>query len=387
MKHKKPTLALVTLPLSKFGEIFVVQLLQIIEPLCNKVYLITGNFAGKANERVQIINIASAHAKYKTPDKIGPIWIRTLRFIITQLRISANLMKVSKNADIVFSYLGELNLLPMLCSKLLKKKTAMFYLSGNKPYETFLTEPPGLSRIVVPMIAEVLQRTNLALADQVILEAENTVDWGGLNKYRDKISIKGARYVDTNLFSIKVELKDKKELVGFIGRHSPEKGIVNFVNAIPLISKERDNVKFLIGGSGPLSDEIRGKLKSNKYYDKVKFVGWIYHDDLPKYLNQLKLLVLPSYTEQLPSIMLEGMACGTLMLATPVGGIPSIIKDEETGFILEDNSAESIARGVLIALNHPRLLEITKKARALIEHRYSYEAAIRRYKSILTTLS
>ena len=117
--------------------------------------------------------------------------------------------------------------------------------------------------------------------------------------------------------------------------------------------------------------------------NKFTFVGWIPHDELPKYLNQLKLLVLPSYTEGLPNIMLEAMACGTPVLATPVGAIPEVIKDEETGFILKNNSPECIAENVMRALEHPNLGEIVNNARNLIERKYTYEAAVERYRWML----
>jgi glycosyltransferase involved in cell wall biosynthesis len=78
------------------------------------------------------------------------------------------------------------------------------------------------------------------------------------------------------------------------------------------------------------------------------------------------------------------LACGTPVLATPVGGIPDVIKDGETGFILDGNSAESIARGAIRALNYPKLLEIAKSARALIESKYSYAAAFQRYERLLS---
>ena len=122
---------------------------------------------------------------------------------------------------------------------------------------------------------------------------------------------------------------------------------------------------------------------ANKLDGKVKFVGWISHDELPRYLNELKLLVLPSYTEGLPNIMLEAMACGTPVLATLVGAIPDIIKDGETGFIMENNSPECIAQNIIRALNHPNLERIAQNARALVEREFTFEKAVERYEKIV----
>lgn len=381
----KPNVALITGILNKetgIDEMFVVNFLQIIEPLCGKIFLITGNFLSSADERVHIINI-----KYRNSAKIRPIWIRILRFILTQLRISANIIKVSRNVSIVLFYLGgENNLLPMLCSKLLRKKTITFYLGGRKTYEMKLTETSDVGRIIFPRVAKVLQRIVFFLTDQIVVEAKNILDWAGLTRYRDKTSIGGARYVDVNRFTIKGE-HDKRKLVGYIGRLSPEKGVLNFAKAIPLILKERGDLEFLIGGNGPLFYEIKNELKTNGAYDKVELAGWIPHDALPDYLNVLKLFVLPSYTEGLPTGVLEAMACGTPVLATPVGGIPDVIKDGETGFILENNSPECIARNVVRALNHPNLEEITRNARALVEHEYGYEAVVEKWSTIFASLT
>ena len=80
------------------------------------------------------------------------------------------------------------------------------------------------------------------------------------------------------------------------------------------------------------------------------------------------------------------MACGTPVLATPVGGIPDLIKDGKTGFVLEDNSPECIARNVIKALEHPNLEEIVKNARKLIEKEYSYDVMVRKCKIALDKL-
>jgi glycosyltransferase involved in cell wall biosynthesis len=108
------------------------------------------------------------------------------------------------------------------------------------------------------------------------------------------------------------------------------------------------------------------------------------HNKFPDYLN--KLFVLPSYTEGLPYTIVEAMACGTPILATPVGAIPDVIKDGETGFIMENNSPECIAENVMRVLEHPDLEQIVENARALVEREFTYEAAVERYRKILKEL-
>ena len=122
---------------------------------------------------------------------------------------------------------------------------------------------------------------------------------------------------------------------------------------------------------------------TNQLNDKVKFVGWISHDELPYYLNELKLFVLPSYTEGLPNIMLEAMACGTPVLVTPVGSIPDFIKDGETGFIMENNSPDSIVRNIIRAINHPDKELILKNAQDLVKFQFSFEVAVEKYRKML----
>jgi len=107
---------------------------------------------------------------------------------------------------------------------------------------------------------------------------------------------------------------------------------------------------------------------------------------IPDYLNELSLLVLPSESEGLPGVILEAMACGTPVLATPVGAIPDIVKDAETGFILEDSSPECIAGNVMRALKHPDLIRITRNARKLIKQNYTYKTMVNNYEQILSKL-
>lgn len=355
---------------------------DVLDPLSNELFVITGNFSTEPNKRTNIVRI-------KGDEKTKSMLIRTPKFIMTQIRISYNLIKIRKKVDIVIFFLGARTyLLPMLLLKLLKKKTVLIAVGSiiNVTKIQLVQKIFGMRKFIYLYIPRILGKLNYTLSDKIIVYSENLIDKLELNEYIKKISSSGARYVDTSLFDVKIDLQKRKILIGYIGRLSPEKGVANFAKAIPLILGERDSLEFLIGGDGPLFAEISNELKNNGSYNKVKLTGWILHDKLPDYLNELKLLVLPSYTEGLPNIILEVMACGTPVLATPVGGVPDMIKDGVTGFILEDNSPECIAKNVVRALEHPDLDEIVKNARELVEKEYTYEDAVERYRKILENI-
>jgi glycosyltransferase involved in cell wall biosynthesis len=118
----------------------------------------------------------------------------------------------------------------------------------------------------------------------------------------------------------------------------------------------------------------------------VELTGWVPHEELHRYLNEIRLLVIPSYTEALSVMMLEAMACGTPVLAPPFGAIPQIIRDGETGFLLENNTPECISRNILRALSHPRLEEIARNARTRLEKEFTLSGSIEKWRGLIDGL-
>jgi glycosyltransferase involved in cell wall biosynthesis len=302
---------------------------------------------------------------------------RVANYSWTQLKICFRLVKIAEKVDIWIFFLGGENLLlPMLAAKISGRKVLLVLGGASGKIAEFRGDSCH-----VPL--KCIFKINCILSNRIILYSENLIKEWNLEKYKNKIYVAHRHFIDFDEFKIKKEFDERDNLVGYIGRLSEEKGVLNFVKAIPEISKEKDDLEFLIGGDGQLCDKIKKHLDENNLNDKVNLAGWISHDKLPDYLNELKLVVLPSYTEGLPNIMLEAMACGTPVLATSVGGVPDVIKDGKTGFILENNSPECIAENIERLLNHPALAGIIKNARELVEKEFTYEAAVERYRKIL----
>jgi glycosyltransferase involved in cell wall biosynthesis len=364
-----------------FGEktkpTLLLNLLEILESIADKLYVITGNIPPDEipnNIRYHLINFKmEKELRRHLPMYIAfPIWL--FNYIMGQIKMSYNLLKISKNVDIVIFFLGwSICLLPILSARILKKKVVII-VTGSEAKSTKESHAP-----IFGFIQKLSERVNYTLSNYVIPESESLIYQLKLERYKSKVFGTGSRFVDIS-FKIKKSVMTRKNKVGYIGRFSKEKGIMNFVEAIPLVLKESKNIDFLIGGNGVLFGEIGKKIRS--YHNKVILKRWIPHEKLPDYLNELKLLVLPSHSEGLPTMILEAMACGTPVLATPVGGIPDVIKDGETGFIMENNLPVCIAENVMRALNYPNIDEIIRNARNLIEEEYTYEAAVDRYKKI-----
>jgi len=372
---KKSNIGLITFPVGKAGVIPISNFLEILSPISKDIYLITGNEGYDFfNEDGRFIVSGIHH------ERGGNIFIRIIKYIFTQLKISYRMVQISKNIDLwIFFIGGHALLLPMLTAKLLGKKVILA-LAGSS-LEGFTPTNNNVSKPI-----KILENSNRLLSNHIVIYSSNLIKEWKLEKYMKKISIASRHFLNFDTFKITKNISERKNLVGYIGRLSEEKGILNFIEAIQVATKKREkkeDLEFLIGGDGELYDKIIKFLDENNLNNKVKLTGWIPHDELPNYLNELKLLVLPSYTEGLPNIMLEAMACGTPILANPVGAIPDVIKDGETGFIIKNNNSEDIAEDIVRILNHPYLNRIVKNARNLIEQKFSYDARVEDYKKIL----
>lgn len=256
-------------------------------------------------------------------------------------------------------------------------------ISGKRVYWLL---PSNISRVSDSLSSRFeifLSHIGYWLSDRIIVYSPHLITEWKLEPYQHKILIARHHFIDINTFSITTPFSDRPLLIGYIGRFSAEKGIQNFTRAIPAIFNTQSDLRVLIGGDGQLKGSIVASIQEQGLTDRIDIIDWISHKDLPLHLNRLRLLVIPSYTEGLPNIMLEAMACGTPVLATPMGAIPDIIKDGETGFIMKNNSPECIAKNVIRALQDSDLEKIALQAKTRIEREFTFDITVKQWKKIL----
>ena len=366
------------------GRVLLSKLLKILEPICEKIIVITGVFENEIISKKISITCLKGHEDKRTSLKI-------LKFVVSQVKSCWHLLRVRKGIDVVMFYINSGSLtLPIILSKILKKKVLLIVSASDSEmasiiYRDYLFGIGG--RVVIP-IYKSLEKINRCFSDRIIIDSEKIASHYVPDGYRHKVVVASdRRFIDADAFNVKKKLEERRNLVGYIGRLSYEKGVMNLVKAIPLVLKQRADLEFLIGGEGPLLVEVDDILRESGVHDKVNLVGWIPHGEVANWLNELRLLVLPSYTEGLPNIVLEAMACGTPVLVTPVGALPDIIKDKDTGFIMEDNTPNRIAQSIAEALDYPYLDKVARNAQALVENRFTFEAALERYRNVLDSLA
>jgi D-inositol-3-phosphate glycosyltransferase len=139
---------------------------------------------------------------------------------------------------------------------------------------------------------------------------------------------------------------DGDKIVLFVGRIDPLKGIDNLIKALPYLRHIPKIRLVLVGGGEHSRREIQQlqKLARNlEVLDAVAFLGLIKHERLPFLYNAADACVVPSYYESSGLVALESLACGTPVVATDVGNHKNLIRQGDTGYVIEDNTPRLLA--------------------------------------------
>lgn len=150
--------------------------------------------------------------------------------------------------------------------------------------------------------------------------------------------------VDDKLLSYKVpKCKEKStKTILFLGRVEEYKGIFIVIESFKLLKERFSNIELIIAGDGSKLFDCK-KIVSEQKILGVKFLGNIKDSDVANAFASSDVYVLPSFSEGLPTSMLEAMAFGLPVITTPVGGIPEIFEVGEMGYLLDGYKPEELS--------------------------------------------
>jgi glycogen(starch) synthase len=145
----------------------------------------------------------------------------------------------------------------------------------------------------------------------------------------------------------------------FVGRLAPQKGVRALVAAAGLL--ENESAQVILVGDGPERPALESEARRLGVGGRLRFVGFLAHEELPAVMSHADLLVLPSVYEELGTVLLEAMQTGLPIVASKTGGIPDVIEDGVNGLLVPPGDPEALARAI------DRLLAERDLARGLSE--------------------
>ncbi|MBR5638863.1 MAG: glycosyltransferase family 4 protein [Muribaculaceae bacterium] len=172
----------------------------------------------------------------------------------------------------------------------------------------------------------------------------------------------------------------------YLGLIIERKGIYDFLDVLSDHKQEFAGKLMLhIGGNGEV-ELLDKKIKSQGLGDIVKYEGWVDSEKKVSLLNLCDVFVLPSYVEGLPLSILEAMSYNMAIISTPVGGIPSLVKDQENGFLFEPGDKAAMYKTIKLFLEDKDTLDDKRKDNNQVAIRYYPENVAKKLKSIYSSL-
>ena len=165
-------------------------------------------------------------------------------------------------------------------------------------------------------------------------------------------------------------------VVGLVANVRGSKGHAVFLEAAREVLRARPETRFLIVGDGVGFEDVKRRVREMGLDPRVIMTG--FRRDIPEVMAALDVLVLPSTKSEATSqVIPQALAVGTPVAASATGGIPEIVRDGETGRLVEPGNPGALAQAVLSLLDDPaRARKMALTGQALVRERYSADVAM-----------
>lgn len=196
--------------------------------------------------------------------------------------------------------------------------------------------------------------------------------------------------IDERKYNIVVSKNEKRKELGLSGngpilglavRLTELKGVTYLLQAMPEVIRKFPDINLVIAGDGLLSEKLKKEAFSLEIDKNVFFVGP--RLDIPELLRLFDLYVLPSLSEGLPMVLLEAMAACCPIIATNVGGVPTVINHGKNGCLIKPRDPEKLASEIITLLLDKNLRErYVQNGIKIFKEKFTAEVMTRKYEQL-----
>jgi glycosyltransferase involved in cell wall biosynthesis len=257
-----------------------------------------------------------------------------LRFVADIAGSMATLGRRRARLDVLLAYQSVIDGLLGVLARMLYGIPVLVSVRSEREYRF---ERSRLIRLLSPFVFE---HANRIAVQTPTIEREllDSLRSAGLSRLSDTVQTKLA--IIPNGISLRDAPSCRGRALLYVGRLIEEKGVVHLVEAM----RECPNDELFIVGDGPELDRLRSCAEG---LDNVHFEGRAPRDRLDDYFSRARVLVVPSVRDEgMPNVIMEAMSRGLPVIATRNAGTPDLIKDGETGLLVEPGDARAIARAI-----------------------------------------
>lgn len=138
-----------------------------------------------------------------------------------------------------------------------------------------------------------------------------------------------------------------------IGRLAEQKGQLTLIEAMATVAGRGVESHLVLVGDGPMRGEIERRIAELDLGDRVTITGWARGDEVRHRLRQCRAMVLPSYAEGLPVVIMEAMAMARPVIATQIAAIPELVEPGRSGWLVAASDADALAVAIEDAMKAP----------------------------------
>ncbi|MDQ7782470.1 MAG: glycosyltransferase family 4 protein [Desulfomonilaceae bacterium] len=213
-----------------------------------------------------------------------------------------------------------------------------------------LTRVPVVIASLRNRVAGQYDRWLWRLCDRMVVNAESLRDLlakdFAVDRNRIDVIPNG---VDTDYFTPDLPQRSTHPSLIYVGRLVEQKDPLTLLKAFRLVVDDLPQARLVMVGNGDLRPAIDEFVRSHSLGSRVQVLNGT--KDIRRYLQKSWAFVLPSVFEGSPNVVIEAMACGLPIVSTRVDGVPELVRDYETGFMVEPQNAEALAEAMIKVLS------------------------------------